>query len=553
MKRASYKKIINITIVSFIAMLFFRGECFAQEVATQQDVSKNRKQVFDYEQSKVSNTIKKDLKMKIAVFVAEDNLKVKGSLFNPLGKRIPEKKNVKIDNSKVEIRIEKEEENKKHSDAQLITGLLVSALDKTGKFIIVERKDVNAILREIDFEHSKWVTKDQANKIGNIYGVKYILIANLLKNESGDRISGNSYTITTRLCDVNTGSILSSGVGEANTIKDTVGIAVKDLVSSINNEPWTCRVVKIEKDGIYLNSGKDEGLRKKDVLDLYKIKGEILDPETKKALGVDKQKVGTIEIEEVLNVDLSKARILEQSESISTGFIAQAKSSTDTTSDEIAKWKNIFGNSLSGDNTKKDPVEKNNLSDVSLSIEAIVENAGPAVVLITTIGNNQSNLGSGFIVSPDGLVVTNFHVIKEASAVGVKLAKNNEIVTNVKVIKTDPFRDIAILKIGNPENLPSVALGDSDQVIVGERVIAIGNPQGLENTVSDGLVSAIRDVEQGYKLIQISAPISQGSSGGALLNMRGEIIGVTSSKLEGGENLNFAIPINYVKEEVERL
>jgi serine protease Do len=90
-----------------------------------------------------------------------------------------------------------------------------------------------------------------------------------------------------------------------------------------------------------------------------------------------------------------------------------------------------------------------------------------------------------------------------------------------------------------------VRLGDSDLVQVGERVVAIGNPRGLEQTVTDGLISAIRDTGKGYKLFQMSVPISTGSSGGPLFNMAGEAIGITAAYLEGGQNLNFAIPINY--------
>jgi S1-C subfamily serine protease len=90
-----------------------------------------------------------------------------------------------------------------------------------------------------------------------------------------------------------------------------------------------------------------------------------------------------------------------------------------------------------------------------------------------------------------------------------------------------------------------VRLGNSDPVQVGERVVAIGNPRGLEQTVTDGLISAIRDTGKGYKLFQMSVPISTGSSGGPLFNMAGEAIGITAAYLEGGQNLNFAIPINY--------
>jgi len=98
-----------------------------------------------------------------------------------------------------------------------------------------------------------------------------------------------------------------------------------------------------------------------------------------------------------------------------------------------------------------------------------------------------------------------------------------------------------------------VKLGDSDKVAIGQRVVAIGNPLGLENTVSDGLISAIRPAEQGIKLLQVSVPLSNGSSGGPLFNLQGEVIGVVAASLQQGQSLNFAIPINEVKPRLARL
>jgi hypothetical protein len=108
-------------------------------------------------------------------------------------------------------------------------------------------------------------------------------------------------------------------------------------------------------------------------------------------------------------------------------------------------------------------------------------------------------------------------------------------------------RDIAVLKASGSD-FPTVALGDSDKVQVGEEVVSIGSPLSLEATVSNGIISSIRELkDENQRLFQTTAPISPGSSGGALLNMGGELIGITTAEMVGGQNLNFAVPINVVK------
>lgn len=148
------------------------------------------------------------------------------------------------------------------------------------------------------------------------------------------------------------------------------------------------------------------------------------------------------------------------------------------------------------------------------TITEIAASSGPAVVSlqIRDASGQVRGKASGFIVDPSGVIVTNFHVIQGGHAVEVKLA-SGEVYDSVGVVDYNARRDIAILKI-KATRLPTVKLGDSDQVKEGERVVAIGNPLGLERTVSDGLVSAWR-VFEGTRFIQISVPTSPGSSGGA--------------------------------------
>jgi S1-C subfamily serine protease len=155
--------------------------------------------------------------------------------------------------------------------------------------------------------------------------------------------------------------------------------------------------------------------------------------------------------------------------------------------------------------------------------------------------------GSGFIVSEDGKVLTNFHVVDGASK--IKAVNNNGEYIDIKgIYYYSKEQDIALLQLDTNSKLPYVKLGDSDSIEQGDSIVAIGSPKGLQNSLSEGIISSLRkDIRSGYSDIQISAAISPGSSGGALFNMNGEVIGITYAKANGGENINFAIPINEAK------
>jgi serine protease Do len=145
-----------------------------------------------------------------------------------------------------------------------------------------------------------------------------------------------------------------------------------------------------------------------------------------------------------------------------------------------------------------------------------------------------------------GTIVTNYHVIAKGNVAVVKFADGMVLPVD-GVVATDKFHDLAVLKI-HSKTFQTLTLGNSDRVQVGEEVVAIGNPLGLELTVSNGIVSGIRtDEKEEGKLLQITAPISHGSSGGPLFNMVGEVVGINAMSLEGGESLNFAIPVNDAK------
>lgn len=173
----------------------------------------------------------------------------------------------------------------------------------------------------------------------------------------------------------------------------------------------------------------------------------------------------------------------------------------------------------------------------------VAREATPATVTIVTLdaSDDTLGLGSGFVVRSDGVILTNYHVMRGASGASIRLPSGAEF-SQVRALAVDPERDLAVLKVsGAGMRALEVA---SNAPAVGDKLVVIGAPRGLEFTVSEGIVSAIRRTDSA-EWIQMSAPISPGSSGGPVLNSSGEVVGVTTAYREDGQALNFAVPIRY--------
>ena len=184
------------------------------------------------------------------------------------------------------------------------------------------------------------------------------------------------------------------------------------------------------------------------------------------------------------------------------------------------------------------------------NVRELVQQLGEAVVQVRTPGG----LGSGFILSEDGHLITNFHVIEGETQISVEVyqQKNGQLerttFKQVRIVAMNKFADLALLKIEDPASkFARVLLGDADALSVGERVFAIGSPLGLERTVTEGILSTKTREIQGDLYLQTTAQINPGNSGGPLFNLRGEVVGVTNMKLTFGEGLGFAIPVELVK------
>jgi serine protease Do len=206
---------------------------------------------------------------------------------------------------------------------------------------------------------------------------------------------------------------------------------------------------------------------------------------------------------------------------------------------------------------------------------AAVEKVGPAVVNITTeqqarAGGNPffdlffepsmrrpvQSLGSGIVIDAQGHVLTNEHVVSGAETITVTLADGRELAA--KLVGADPNNDLAVLRLDDPKDIPWAAPGTSSGLFVGEPVIAIGNPFGLSNTVTTGVLSAVdrslrTEGKTYHGFLQTDASINPGNSGGPLLNAEGELIGINTAIYQGAEGIGFAIPIDVAKRIVHEL
>jgi S1-C subfamily serine protease len=182
----------------------------------------------------------------------------------------------------------------------------------------------------------------------------------------------------------------------------------------------------------------------------------------------------------------------------------------------------------------------------ALTAAEIFKRAAPAVVAIDCLGDQNAKIGtaSGFILSDNGKIATNFHVIKSCKNLSVRLA-NGDVYDTAWVIAFDVRRDLALIRI-RAASLPVLPLAESNDIEIGDTVYSLGNPKGLQNTLQQGLVSAFREFN-GSRLVQVAASINPGNSGGPILNAQGRVVAIAVAKITEAENLGFAIPIDYLK------
>jgi len=217
-------------------------------------------------------------------------------------------------------------------------------------------------------------------------------------------------------------------------------------------------------------------------------------------------------------------------------------------------YQDLSDEGISPQNAETAPVNDRNLLDAySNAVIDVTERVGPAVVRVET-GSNQPNarerggIGSGIVISPDGLVLTNSHVV--GSSKQIRLRDNEGIVTDARVLGVDPDTDLALLRADGARELHYASLGNSKGLRRGQLVVAIGNPLGFESTVTAGVVSALgrsirsvtgRTIED---VIQTDAALNPGNSGGPLVSSAAEVIGINTAIISGAQGICFAVASN---------
>lgn len=187
-----------------------------------------------------------------------------------------------------------------------------------------------------------------------------------------------------------------------------------------------------------------------------------------------------------------------------------------------------------------------NLYNQTLTADKIYKKVTDAVVVIHAYDANGelAKQGSGVVINDKGYIVTNYHVLEGCEK--LEVLHNKKLVPYIDIIGIDVEKDILILKI-DKKKFPAIKIGDSKYLNIGQRIYAIGSPLGFENTISEGIISGLRSYEENQRnFIQITASISAGSSGGAIVNDKGELIGISTLTVKEGQNLNFAIPIDEI-------
>lgn len=327
------KLLFSLFTLFFVFGFMIRGVVQAEE---------GEKKEFEYSQKKLNRVKEKNIKYKVAIGSFGESVDIPGSPFN----KTAEKEDSRSQTYNVNIatpNLEKPGVPQVNS----VAGILSDLLKKTDKFDVVERQEVNQLIREIKFEKSDWVKKDPANKLGNIYGVQYILLGEILPNYGGERFGPTQYTTTLRLVDVNTGAVISTGTGQKNYLEKALADAVSVLSDDMEGDSWTCRVVRLDDKGVYINAGLDDKIEKNDVFTVIRLEDSIKDQTTGRILGYKQTEIAKIKVIDVLERNLSLAKSLDIKAPIREGDIVSAKRVILKKNNETNLWNQIFGNNAS--------------------------------------------------------------------------------------------------------------------------------------------------------------------------------------------------------------
>ena len=256
-----------------------------------------------------------------------------------------------------------------------------------------------------------------------------------------------------------------------------------------------------------------------------------------------------------------------QLQELQKSYDAKVQKLTDTLNSDMTALQNLISN-LDKQNKKKVDDLTILISKVESESKQSIEEAKNEIANIGTSGGDFSKViqdslngvvsvitnraqGSGAIIDSDGIVVTNYHVIEGARTINV--LTYDKVIYKAGVVGYDVNFDVAVLKIQSNETFSSLDFGNSDIVKIGQNVVALGNPYGLDFTATQGIISARRTGSNGVEYVQIDVPINPGNSGGPVIDASGEIIGIANFKISSAEGIGFAIPSNTVEEVVNEI
>jgi len=318
-------------VVFFILGAFYQGFAGADEGGGKQ---------FEYSQKKLNRIEEKNRKYRVAIGNFDGPVDIAGSQFNKTDNKEAVNStayNINISSSNLEKPLEPKVDH--------VAGLLSDLMRRMGMFNVVERSEVNQLIREIKFGGSDWVKKDAAAQLGNIYGVQYLLLGDVLPNKSDEQFGVRQYTASLRLVDINTGAVVSTGTGQGNVLNNALLNAVGILAQDIKADAWTCRIVRIDDKGVYINAGLDDEIEKNDVYAVIRLEDPIIDQSSGHILGYKQNKIAKIKIIEVLEKGLSLAKQIDVKEPIKEGDIVSAERVKPMEEKEMSLWNRIFGRS----------------------------------------------------------------------------------------------------------------------------------------------------------------------------------------------------------------
>lgn len=269
---------------------------------------------FDYTQGPLTSASGLRLKKRVAVARFRDNIPVEQSPFG-------QKREVDVVTPNVHVHHE-EILNEEGFVPSEFTERLTDALGRTERFVLVERKDINKVLRELNFDETKWVDKKKSAQIGKVLGAQVIITGSLVLNEESATRNQRPLSLLMRMYDVETSRVIGTARGVGAGLQEVVDNAVEDLSRTMEHVSWTGKIASVSGDALYLNAGAEEGIKKGDRFEVFSIGKEIKDPESGEGIGYEEQLSGLAEVVSV-SEKTAQLKVIQKDHPVKVGDKAQ--------------------------------------------------------------------------------------------------------------------------------------------------------------------------------------------------------------------------------------